>query len=65
MINLPVGERGQVDISVREIAAMHEHTVVSYTYEKWTEITLKSGKTFDCRVDLKTVRDRIKRAVEQ
>lgn len=63
-VNLPMGSMDSVDINVTEIAAMRRHTVVAYTYEEWTEITLKNGKTFDCKIKKADVVDKIKKALE-
>lgn len=48
LISLPMANDQEVDINVHEIAALREHTVVSYSYQQWTEVTLKSGAKFDC-----------------
>lgn len=65
MVNLPLERDDQVDINVAEIAAMREHTVVSYSYQKWTRIILKNGEKFECTRPLDEVRNKIERVVRE
>lgn len=65
LITLPVGDRDTVDICIQEIAAMREHQVVSYSYQRWTEITLNSGTKFDCHVTRAEVRAKIDDAMRK
>lgn len=58
-ITLPMRERDQVAIDIAEIAAMREHTVVSYSYQRWTEVTLVNGKAFDCHISLADLEKRM------
>lgn len=51
-VTLPTGSDGRdtVSINISEVASYRGHTVVSYSYEDWTEIVLKNGVRHDCRV---------------
>ena len=65
-IELPCGDEGKdrVVILVDEIASYRSHTVVSYSYQTWTLITLKSGKEHDCRVDVPELTKMIRKALD-
>lgn len=44
---------GEVAIDIDEIASYEEFQVVSYTYERWTRVTLKtSGVQHECNVPM-------------
>lgn len=62
-VTLPVGERDEVSIEVTEIAALRSHVVTSYSYVDYTEVTLKNGAVFDCRVKKSDVERKIQEAL--
>jgi hypothetical protein len=64
-INLPTGSDGrdEVGINVYEIAALRAHVVTSYSYVDYTEVTLKNGRTFDCRIKKSEVEQRMRAAL--
>ena len=63
-IRLPTGSDGRdtVAINVDEIASYREHTVVSYSYQQWTKVTLKSGVEHDCGISLAEFERRVAQA---
>lgn len=64
-VELPCGSDGKdrVTIFVSEIASYRGHTVVSYSYQDWTEVTLKNGVKYDCKVSHRDFTDMIRKAV--
>lgn len=66
-ISLPTGPDGrdEVDINISEIAAMRSHVVTSYSYVDYTEITLKNGATFDCRIKKSELVKRLRAAMAE
>lgn len=52
-LTLPTGREGreEVTIAVSHIAAMRSHRVQGrMSFEDWTEIILKNGAMFDCKI---------------
>lgn len=66
-VELPTGSdsRNLVAINVDEIASMRAHTVVSYAYEDWTEVTLKNGVSHDCRIKYVDLMSTIRNLLEE
>lgn len=60
-INLPTGRDGRDEVAINphEIASYRSHTVVSYSYEDWTEIVLKNGLRHDCRISKREFEKRL------
>lgn len=63
-INFPTGSEGrdEVAINVTEIASYRSKTVVSYSYEDWTEVVLKNGVTHSVRVKKSDFERKLKEA---
>jgi len=62
---LPTGPDGrdEVSINVEEIAALRSHVVTSYSYVDYTEVTLRNGTRFDCRIKKADVDKRVQEAL--
>lgn len=60
----PTGDDGRkrVGINLEEIASFRSHEVVSYSYQEWVLVTLKSGKEHDLRITLAEFQKKIEDA---
>jgi hypothetical protein len=63
-INLPIGSDGrdEVSINIAEIASFRGHVVTSYSYVDYTEVVMKNGIKYDCRISKSEFEKRLHQA---